>query len=228
MIHEVGVIFTHFNTNPVTLQNLDSIRHCNPDVPIIAVSSSPEHILPGGLDISRDKTWAAVTRGSAHQKWRNNDLKFYYGYRNRRVDCKRWVVLEWDAYCSMPLQEFFAESWDADIACRRFFSPGEEYRWYWFRERDRLPQKFRASAQGAVPLVAVLFSNEAMHRLSEAARELEKNIFCELRVGTLAKYLGLRCAGIPKADSLRSIRWKSVPVKLLTRPGIWHAVKRLI
>ena len=104
----IGIVFLHHRTDEITANNLQSFREWNPAATIVTVGAGER--LPGGYSI-RDfpkhaDLWDRHTRQTGLGT-RSADLLVYSWYENRREHCDRWLIVEWDAFCAMTVDEFF-------------------------------------------------------------------------------------------------------------------------
>jgi hypothetical protein len=112
---------------------------------------------------------------------------------------------------------------NAHFYCKEVVKPGMP--WVWFNEFTRLPEELRAYATGIPPLAILRISRECLaatfnHPLR--AKLYEDDIFCELRLPTLAAACGYEPVACP--DTLPHVEYH--PVDAGTGSGVWHAVKK--
>jgi len=184
----------------VAENNLGILKQNNPDIPVHVVKN----------DLSEDKEYG----------WHNADQAFFKWFLNNKPEGRRFALIESDMLCTISLREFYGSVWDAPVAAKRVLRPGVE--WYWWREIGRLPEDLREFSTGAAPLAGILFSRDAMEQMSPVVLDIE-DVFSELRVGTVAKYLDLKIveAGWPSI--------KALPLNdgELGQPGLYHMVKHV-
>ena len=155
----------------------------------------------------------------------------YRWFLNRSVTAKRYLFLEYDCLCTADAASAYSEVWDADVAARDLYLPGQGQdtqcgqdvprEWYHFREIERLLPEDQPFAAALVPVAGMLFSHSGLESIVEHASR--NDVFCELRLGTAARKAGLRPVTFPA--SLRgTIHWDPMP-SVPREPGIYHAVK---
>jgi hypothetical protein len=215
-VPELCILFAYHRLDALTLHHLALLRQHNPTHPIVPISADvPEH-LPDGVDLSAfEDRWPAV------DGWRRCDTMIYRWFLNRTVTAKRYVYVEYDCHCTQDLADVYREVWDADIAVRDVYRPGDD--WPWFAELDRLEPEKRPYALGIAPLAGVLCSHDALERL--IPKLTARDVFCELRFGTAAQEAGLTVSLFP--EPLRTTLQWNPHGRLPTAPGLWHAIKQL-
>lgn len=187
------------------LPHLDAFLQHNPGVPVHVVSLPP---LEG------------EARSAA---WRNADTAMWDWWRKEGslLDFDYAVFLEWDVLFSAPLETVFPG--DAHFYCKELKKPGQA--WPWFGEIERLPLALRSSARGSVPLAVMRLSRECLAKMFRDENHdglYQHDIFCELRLATLATACGFEPVECP--GTLPFVRWH--PVEPLEGTGVWHAVKQ--
>ena len=226
---KLGIVFLHHRTDDVTLNNLRSFQHWNPAATIVTMSS--EESLPGGYSIQNMPGWAERWRehtAKSDLRARSADLLVYAWYENRREHCHRWLLVEWDSYCACPVDKFFGELIERDLVASVVHLPGENGEsWWWFGERQSLPERLRSYAAGVTPFSFILVSDRA---LSAMCRMLPSgnlgNGNCELRFASLARACGFH----PLANRQGAGRndWRLIPKNTQIGWGMWHPVKWLV
>ena len=185
--HELAILFLHHDLDEVTLNNLESFRLRNPGVPIVPISGGKR--MEGGTAPEDLPTFSRLHSRFAGTDWMYRsglDVLIIDWYRNRRtIRAKRWFFAEWDGWCGMPLREYLGEVWDADVSVSSIRWPNREPEWFWFRQIQRLPEKYRPFACGMVPTCFTCVSDRAMQALSERlTEEMMGHIIYEIRNST--------------------------------------------
>jgi hypothetical protein len=206
---DLGIIFQYYDGAPadVVTQNLSSLIH---------YSNGKYPIIP-------------LKRTEGQSAWRNGDLGMFHWYQQRKVECARWLYLEWDAYCCQSIEDFFKPVWSDDISAPNIALPNNG--WHWFCEIGNLPtQAIRENACGVWPMCAVMMSDKAMNVLSKTIINEPWPVISELRVGTAAKMNGFIIKEHPY--SKYTIKWyvsdETNIAARYHRSGIWHPIKTLV
>lgn len=215
--YEVGVLFFHHRTDRLTTENFESFARHNPQAVIIPIATETA-VYPGSYRLDENPHWTAITARRGRGCWRNLDFAAYLYYSERRFNCERWVLSDWDLHCTGSLKDFYGAAWDADCACAHPARTGEP--WHWFKDVGRLPEEMKAQAAGVVPMAGTLLSDRAMAAIVEAAHALSFDLFAELRMGTLAQACGFQITELPTSWTLRYHRRPEIE-----GPGLWHPVK---
>lgn len=217
-MQDLCVLFHYHQIDPLTLQHFQLLRQHNPDALIIPVTHDIADRLPGSVDVKHFASpWATGN------KWRSLDTTFYLWFLNRQVSAHRYVLLEYDCRCTLPLVEGYAAVWEAEVSCRSFYTPETKPDWAWFKpeEIEHLDPGDRSYAAGVVPYACTLLSHAAAESI--LATVTTRDVFCELRLGTAIRKAGLTVTPFP--DSLKKTVYASITPFELTQPGIYHPVK---
>lgn len=225
----LGIVFLHHRSDAVTLNNLQSFREWNPGATMVTMSA--EEALPGGYSIREMEGWAERWREHTSREWlraRSTDLLVYAWYANRREQCERWVLVEWDAFCACSVEEYFGGLMKRDVVGGTVRVPGDnDEPWYWFRERETLPEALRESAAGIVPFSFILVSNHALSAMCEMLPEGDLgNGNGELRFASLARAAGFQ--PLPNRVGEGRNDWQPIPEGTPLGRGMWHPVKWLV
>jgi hypothetical protein len=155
----------------------------------------------------------------------------YRWFSQRTVTAERYLLLEYDCLCTVDAAQAYQDVWNADVAARDAYLPGQgldtlggedvQREWFNFREIDRLPVADRPFAAGLAPFAGMLFSHLGLESI--VANATTNDVFCELRLGTAARKAGLRPAVFPPSLR-RTIRWDPHPC-VPDEPGVYHAIK---
>jgi hypothetical protein len=90
-------------------------------------------------------------------------------------------------------------------------------------EINALPASDRKFAAGIVPFTCTAFAHQALEAI--VATTYRSDVFCELRLGTTIKKLGLRFSRLPLSQRsticYHQYSWQ------INRPGLFHSVKTL-
>lgn len=221
-VHELCILFLYHKPDMVTRRHLDLLTYFNPNAVVIPLSVNTTEKLPGPqatVDVSQFES-----RWDLSDPWRSCDAAFYTWFTNRKVDAHRYLWMEYDCYCTMPVSEAYREVWNADIAARAYENLVTRPDWHWFREVERLDNADRSFAAGVTPLAGILLSHDAFEAIAGTATR--RDVFCELRVGTTANRLGLEPRTFSGAP-LESVGWHERPLDY-SRPGVFHPVKMIM
>lgn len=215
---ELCILYHYHSIDDLTLQHLNLIKENNPDDIVIPVTNDVDEYLPDTVDVNKfPSPW------DTSSKWRSIDTTFYLWFLNREVSAKRYLILEYDCRCTMPLRDAYAEVWDADVSCRTFYTPENKPNWGWFKKEEvnKLDPEDRPYIAGVVPYVATLFSHDGATRTIENLTY--NDVFCELRMGTAIRKAGLQVQTFP--ESLKKTIYATTTKLDLSKPGIYHPVK---
>ena len=226
MTDDLCILFAYHRCDALTLHHYRTLLQSNRRHRIIPITDDvPEH-LPGTVDVKDfPDPWAPA------RPWRRCDTMLYRWFSQRNFTARRYLLLEYDCLCTVDAADAYREVWDADVAARDAYLPGQgldtrggedvQREWFNFREIDRLPAGDQPFAAGLAPLAGMLFSHGGLDRI--VANATTNDVFCELRLGTAARKAGLTPMAFPP-DLRRTIRWDPHPM-VPGEPGIYHAIK---
>lgn len=204
------ILFLYHCADKVTYQHLQLIKKHNPGVPVVLLSDAKDKI-PGTIEV--DGRW------EMKNAWRNIDAEVYNWYEGHRsVQAERYIILEWDCLCTTSVRSFYKSVWDCDLAAAEIRTMGDG--WHWFKEYDRVDP---LTPCGVVPFAGSLISNRLLQKISEGP--VFQDVFCELRLGSLAVSHNAKFGLTPDRDKFLSAVTKEVDDCI--GPGIYHAVKTI-
>src|ERR1051325_2986424 len=220
MRSELGILFLHHQVSRVTKINLASARKQNPGATIATISSGEK--LPDGYTI--DAT-PEIQKLHSVNPARSSDWLVCSWFVQRREQCRKWWIIEWDTFCGISVKKYYRAVWDFPFVASSVRLPYREPEWNWFRETKNLPKKFQPFAMGAVPFLYLISD----HALGCICRTLLKNPFTvgngELRFATVANACCFApCGFSPPNDQITWVERNS----LNARKKIFHPVKHLV
>jgi hypothetical protein len=206
MKHPLGIIFAYHENNAATRENLASFRRHNPDTPIKLISAGDQ--LAGSFDLRSDLVLECELDGfNPRSVWFNCDLQLYSWHRQCGGSCAAWLYVEWDTYCAQPVMNYFKYVRDFELSAAMPKFPKRDQEWPWWTERSKLPAEYFNYAAGLAPLTGMIISDALLGKIAAQQAALPCNCFCEVRIATLAKYLGVSVAANPMAGE--SLCWQS-------------------
>jgi len=214
------ILFAHHNNDAVTRHHLDLLRANNPYPVIPLCNAAAEHV-EDAVDVSKFSN-----RFAAEDRWQSSDVMIYLWFRHHRtVEAERYAYVEWDALATQPLRDYYDELWDADVAAPRIKTPQTSPQWEWFGWHGaRLPERLRPFAAGIAPLNGVLLSRRALQAVADSP--LPKNVFSELRLGSLLRSNGIALTPFSQQKA-RNNDWHPNLISVSNEPGFYHPVKSL-
>lgn len=224
-LHEIVILFLHHRLDSVTLNNFDSFRKWNPNVPIVPISGGER--MAGGVAVEDLPEFQRLCRHYEGTEWMHRsglDVMLADWYRRRKIHAKRWFLVEWDGWCGMPVNKFLGEVWDADVVVSSVRWPNREPEWYWFRQIQRLPPEYRAYLVGMVPTCFTMLSDRAFRAISDRLKgDVLGHIIYEIRIPTLAHAAGFPPVVNPRAGW--NVSWKEIPEGTQLSSNLWHPIK---
>lgn len=150
--------------------------------------------------------------------WRNCDRNLRNALRSLRLNSEYILAVEYDCLIN---QELHFDT-GIDVGCR-WYEYGQR-RWDWLTEAERLPEEMKHLACGVVPLGVLLLSHKFIEAYISKNNIIDamykEDIFCELRFGTVARYLGFDITEMDWPD----VRFNAID-RDTTKPSIYHPIK---
>jgi hypothetical protein len=225
MKDQLGIVFLHHNCDPVTENNLRSIREHNPGATIVTMSAGTP--FPGGYTVEQTPL---IRRLHSRLVRQSGDWLLCSWFTQRQEICDKWWVVEWDTFCTVSVREYYRLVWDYPFVASSVRLTYREPEWSWFqifetKSPPPLPEDYRPYLMGAVPF-CYLLSEPA---LAAICTMLLKHPLtagnCELRFTTAANRCGyLPCGFSPPNDQITWITWKTLP----PNPAIAHPIKHKV
>lgn len=206
-MNDLGIIYQYHDTADmdVVRQNLSSVIQCNTkNYPLIVIRSTD----------------------CSGEAWFHCDIPMYYWYQQRKVECARWLYLDWDVFFGMPVEEFCRPVWDYDISGSSL--PGND--WTWFRTIYQLPAKAQPFACGIAPSCGLVMKDEVMSMLSKTFTKEFWPVISEMRTGTASKMNGF----VPKQHpfAYETFWWygfqKFDDGVINHEKKVWHPIKKVL
>jgi hypothetical protein len=221
MPHDVCLLFLHHKSDDLTRHNLASIRHHNPDVPVVPIhcrDGNPCDPLPDSIEVP-----CTFKRGA---NWQSADAIIYEWFRGPHVvQAERYIVLEWDTHATQHVRECYKDVWDKDAAGVNVMLRGRDsYSWF-DTQTQFLPRDWWPHVAALSPLCGVMLSHRALADL--AAEPLVDGVYCEVRIGTMLHWCGYPLTSL--AERGRTLEWipSSQSRVIDPVPGIYHPVRTL-
>ncbi len=226
MTHEVCILFAYHKVDKLTKYHFNLLKKSNPHHPVVPITDDVNQYLPETVDVKHYPDFWPKTN-----PWRRCDTMLYRWFLNRNVTAKRYILFEYDCRCTVDVVRAYADVWNADLAARDFFTPGElkdtrqgQYvprQWHWFKEIPFFPAEDHEFVLGLAPLMGILMSHQGLEAIVNMVSR--RDIFCELRLATAAKKANLKLSEFP--ESLKQTIWWDPHPKLIEKPGIYHSIK---
>lgn len=221
---DLAISFAYHEWNEVTNQNYNSFALHNPEADIYKTCFSA---LDPGLPSALLKAMEPCVN-DGYSAWYYADLLLYAAFVSSKVEYSKWLLVEWDVYCAMPVAEFFRETWSFDFVAPSIRTPSRESEWIWFDCIQQLPEHLQAHAYGIVPIACTLFSMRALEAIVTEFLKHPFNAISELRLGTLGQATGYSLVANPRSNA---ISWRAMDEQRADRKlsrGIHHPIKYII
>ena len=150
--------------------------------------------------------------------WRNCDRSLRnWWLENRNLFSSEYLlVLEWDVLVTKKINIIFKPGFSC-VSTR-----DSSHKWDWLKESNML---VGMEPFGFVPFAVLAFDRKALDYLCDSRwdRLYEDDVFCELRVGSIAKRSGMQINILPGMGEVKYIK-----NNIIKGPGIYHSVKHRI
>jgi hypothetical protein len=200
MSQTIAVFIT---TRKFGLPHLKHFREYNPDVPAyyLVAEENPDY-----------------GRG-----WRNCDrnIKDWWMCIGSHLDFGYAVFIEGDVLFAASIDQIF--SGESQFMGKDVKKPGMP--WNWFSHVSLLPEALKEHVTGLAPLAVMRFGRmclEAMFSHPEVEVLYGREIFCELRLATLASACGYE----PENHRGALSNLEFYPIEPSQKGGVWHCVKK--
>lgn len=215
----LGVLFLHHNVNEVVLANLKNIRDHNPHATMVTMSAGEK--IAGGYSIEATPGLKAIHGQSIR---RSSDWLVCSWFQQRKEQCDKWWIVEWDTFCRSSVQEYYRPVWKfpyvASTTLYRYRNPD----WSWFKFASKLPEPLRPFAMGASPFIYLVSESALQAVCTKLLASPSSAGNGELRFATAANSCGYApCAYSPPNDCITWMKWKQLDEKAL----IIHPVKEI-
>ncbi len=226
MKDQLGIVFLHYDADPVTENNLRSIRSYNAGATIVTVSSGAP--LPGGYSLTMTPALHSL-HAALPQK--SSDRMLCSWFLQRREVCDKWWVVEWDVFCAVSVRDYYRPVWEFPFVAASVRLPHREPEWFWFRkakskwrrQRRALPESYEPFATGAVPFLYLLSEPALKAVCTQLLEDPIQEGNAELRFASAARRCGYPpCGFSPPDDQITWMNWETLP----ENPTIVHPVKR--
>jgi hypothetical protein len=207
-VRPLTILFTYYDPAcPVTRVHWALLRHHNPGVPVVPlVANGAPAYLPGTVDVGV----------IADPMYNVDRFPVRWWASPHRIESERVAVVESDCLVAMPLIDWYAPAWGADVAAAVVATPDSAPGWEWWPGVAHVPREHQA---GVMPSGVVLYSPRALDAL--AATDLR--CMAEVRIGTAARLAGLRLAEVP--GMRQTVHCRPELIQLSSSPGVYHPVK---
>src|SRR5215469_12589539 len=138
MTEKLGILFLHHGADKVVLNNLASVRRHNRNTTVVTMSAGAP--LNGGYSLHATPELQARHSLIAD---RSSDWLVCSWYVQRREECDKWWIIEWDTYCTTSARKYYQPVWDFPFVASSVRLPHREPEWFWFLEREDLPKELR-------------------------------------------------------------------------------------
>lgn len=175
----------------------------------------------------------AQKQGSGLETWRNADrvIRNWWRINSNSVKTKNVLILEYDVYINAKInatdgryESVNINFPDQGVACRDSFNQKQNRTYLFFNEKDRLPIEMQEHMCATAPLAVMLWNRDALDAICDPVFDdlFNLDIFCEMRIGTLLSYLGIKVyhANLPLANYMQR--------EVDEGPGIYHSVKQSV
>lgn len=209
---DLGILILHYHTSDVFKQNFNSCVQHNPNATVCCYNPN---------DLTRHPDLHA--RHSASPT-RSSDVLLQGFWRDKKVNCHKWFVCEWDTYFNTSLEDFFGIAMGLRFVVLDLMRLWTVPWWDWFRETEQFTVKQRQVMTGVVPF-AFLIDEELLGKIVEKLPELNGSNG-ECRFGTAAILAGV----VPTVYCPPRARFSWTPVNpaRIKAKSIFHSVKYLV
>lgn len=223
------ILFSHHFVNDVIIQRIELIKKLNPTWDVIPIGFPGNKLLNDSIIVNKLKypnnygiQYYVPTN---HVDWYDPDLFIYEGYV-KFPHYEEYFLYEYDTVSNISIESFFDTN--VDFFGNNLCVPAGE-NWEWvklYRKHNPYNIKFPilyAYGQST----CIYFKNHILKQCVDEVlknRHLYKDMFCEIRGGTLVSQFTELKKG--KEDISKYISWITKDITIdLTKPHFYHPVK---
>jgi hypothetical protein len=217
VIPECLTLFLHHDAGDVTQRHHRLVTVLNPRLPVVPLSFGAglgPRVVP-----SLSRSYHAEPRDQGSQWWHCDRLVWAW-FRSTRLWARRYVILESDTLCHESISGFYSGVWHEPAAAAAIATTETQpcYNYFKYESGQNLAALY--------PISGIMLSHATMATVAGEVKKPEyEDMFCEVRVGTALRRLGIE-PKIIRPDAEDYLSWiERKPVGL---QGIWHPVRELV
>lgn len=231
--NRVSILFLHYNTSDVTVNNYNLLKQYNPTKNVYPVGFSGCNLLDGSHEVNKSSTYPSNSELDLkinRPYWSEADLliyDFYLKYPNLPV----YYIFEWDTYCNCSLEEFYGDTLNSlSNFSHMTYTSNILQNWVWYQLLSD-SQKLTPNIAGIGPTSGLLFTKSVLssmvNKVLSSPRSYD-NMFSELRLGTLLQQCGYILQK-PFTESEKYINWKYENITFDKNiKGYYHPIKTIV
>ena len=208
------IIMYHTGVEELTQRHCDRFKQFNPEIPIVMIKHEDFELLP---------YW------NYDSMWHSNDSIMYRWFlSDKKILAERYFIFDYDTYCNDSIKNYYKNVWDEQAACSDHFSIQQDPNWSWFEKHQEELSIYKDKLYGIVPPVGLMLKHDVLNNLiqEQINNSIWKNIFLELRMGSILNINGVKIAHIDKNKKhYISPFTHVVPQNYKKITGIFHPVK---
>ena len=211
---DLVVFMPHFDgvDEKVYENNFQSFVRHNPDADVVRFDDKD----------CKDPYWQKI-RKDKHLAWRNCDLLIYDFYR-QNPQYEHYLYVEWDTYCTMNVRKIVEPVVSAGLACKTIFMRpmdgwGPTFRGF----ISEMPNEVQDQLLGLCSLCPTYIHRNVLEQLAKPHWLKDQNLFCELRMGTIARLSNVKPVEFPLYR--KGLTAAGFHMSQINGEGLWHQVK---
>lgn len=231
--NRTAILFLHYNTSDVTVNNYTILKQHNPTKNIYPIGFSGCNLLDGSHEVKKSTIYPSNTELDLkinRPYWSEADLliyDFYITYPNLPV----YYVFEWDTYCNCSLEEYYGDILNTKSNFSHMtYTDDKLPNWDWYKLLSDT-QKTAPNIGGIGPTSGLLFTKSVLSSIVNkvlSSPRMYDNMFSELRLGTLLQQCGYTLQK-PFTNSEKHINWKYENITFDKNvEGYYHPIKTIV
>jgi len=228
--NELGIWFIHHKNDELTKYHFDLLKKHNPNATIFPIQDETKEGLPGAIKFDKKNIFWDMA-----DMWMCCDTYIYRFFLSdicKEKKCKRYAYVEYDSHVSGDLANVYEPVWNKDALCGPYvFDMDKEPKCGWWAEKHttdtikKYGNDFKNDMKAIDPFCGIFSSYDIFASITEKAKNpMFYSIFCDLRIGTIAKKLGIKMSEISEKFNKRV---RASAVKVEDEPGFYHIVKTI-
>lgn len=231
--NRISILFLHYNTSDVTVNNYNRLKQYNPTKNIYPVGFNGCNLLDGSHEVTISPSYPSNTILNQKENipyWTQADLLIYDFYINN-PDLPIYFISEWDTYCNCSIEEFYGDVINTSSNFSHMTYVGDTLNnWYWYTELTDT-QKQLPNIGGIGPTSGLFFTKSVLSSIVNkvlSSPKIYDNMFSELRLGTLLQQCGYTLQK-PFVESEKFINWKYENIIFDKNfKGYYHPIKTIV
>jgi len=228
--NDLGILFIHHKNDELTKYHFYLLKKHNPNATIFPIQDETKEGLECAIKLNDKNIYWNMSC-----MWYCCDTYFYRFFMSdicQENKCKRYAYVEYDSYVTDDLRNVYDSVWNEDKLCGPYvFDKKSEPNCGWWKDPNTIKtinkygSNFKDNLLAIDPFCGIFSTYDILMNISEESKNpMFYNIFCDLRIATIAKKINIPVSGVSEKFNKRV---RASKVKIEEEPGFYHIVKDL-